>query len=316
MCYSAQVYEGFRKYVREFGAEIDIHQYHKLYVERRDGGRIRIPKAMDANFTDPRTPEENQIKDLIDQFNAAEAMKWQTQLFAQTRRLNDGERTLQTRTTKKALEDQRIATDKISRARLGIEDLHRTGLLDRDARIFPQWYSSILVVEDGRRVLRPMRYQCRLEGMPEASDFTRNRQLSGTYNARRDNLERFWRKQFGYRHGLMVVSTFYENVEGEDGRNRVLQFTPRDGSNMLVACLWSHWKDPSGQAPDLLSYAAITDEPEPEVAAAGHDRTIINIKPEHVDAWLNPDPGDLQALYAIFDDRQHPYYEHQLEQAA
>jgi len=52
------------------------------------------------------------------------------------------------------------------------------------------------------------------------------------------------------------------------------------------------------------------------VAAAGHDRTVINIRPEHVEAWLNPDPNNLAALYAIFDDKRHPYYEHQLEQAA
>ena len=57
-------------------------------------------------------------------------------------------------------------------------------------------------------------------------------------------------------------------------------------------------------------FAAITDDPEPEVATAGHDRTIINIKPEHIDAWLNPDSANLQELYAIFDDRQHPYYGH------
>lgn len=316
MCYSAQVYEGFQKYVRKFGADIDIHQYVKLYVERRDGGKIKIPKAMDANFADPKTPEEREIKNLIDEYNAAEEMKWQTQLFAQTKRLNDAERTLQTKTTKKALEDQRIATDKISRAKLGIDDIRRTELKDRDARIFPQWFSSILVAENGRRILKPMRYQCRLEGMPASSDFTKNRQLSGTYNARRDNLERFWRRQFGYKHGLMVVSTFYENVEGEDGKNKVLQFTPKDRSEMLVACLWSSWTDPSGRESDLLSYAAITDEPEPEVAAAGHDRTIINIKPEHIDAWLQPDPSDLAGLYAIFDDKQHPFYEHKLEQAA
>jgi hypothetical protein len=37
----------------------------------------------------------------------------------------------------------------------------------------------------------------------------------------------------------------------------------------------------------LLSLAAITDDPELVVCAAGHDRTIINIKPEQVDAWLN-----------------------------
>jgi hypothetical protein len=239
MCYSAQVYEGFKKYVRLYDADIDIHQYVKLYVDRRSGFPAKIPKAMDANFYDAQTPEERLIKECIDEFNAAEAMKWQTQLFAQTKRLNDAERTLLTKTTKKATEDKRIATDKISRAKLGIEDINRTELKDRDARIFPQWYSSIMVMENGKRVLKPMRYQCRLEGMPATSDFTKDRQLSGTYNARRDNLERFWRKQFGYRHGIMVVSTFYENVE-IDGKNQVLQFTPKDGSEMLVACLWSH----------------------------------------------------------------------------
>ena len=65
----------------------------------------------------------------------------------------------------------------------------------------------------------------------------------------------------------------------------------------------------AGIEPDLPCFAAITDEPEPEVAAAGHDRTIINIRPEHVDAWLNPDPNNLDALFAIFDDKRHPYYE-------
>jgi hypothetical protein len=29
-------------------------------------------------------------------------------------------------------------------------------------------------------------------------------------------------------------------------------------------------------------------------------------------AWLNPDPKDLDAMYAILDDRERPYYEHRL----
>ena len=64
--------------------------------------------------------------------------------------------------------------------------------------------------------------------------------------------------------------------------------------------------------PGLLSFAAITDDAEPEVAAFGHDRTIINIRPEHIDSWLNPDPKNLAAVYAIFDDKRHPFYEHRL----
>jgi len=44
----------------------------------------------------------------------------------------------------------------------------------------------------------------------------------------------------------------------------------------------------------------------------GHDRTIINIKPEYVDAWLKPDPKNLAAMDEILEDRRHPYYEHRL----
>ena len=96
----------------------------------------------------------------------------------------------------------------------------------------------------------------------------------------------------------------------EATENVVLEFRPRPTQDMLVACLWSRWTAPG--EPGLLSFAAITDEPPGEVSAAGHDRCIIPIRPEHVDAWLNPDPANLAAQYAILDDRARPYYEHRL----
>lgn len=74
---------------------------------------------------------------------------------------------------------------------------------------------------------------------------------------------------------------------------------------MFVACLWSHWKPGEDE---LLSFAAITDEPPPEVRAAGHDRCPIPIKPENIDAWLAG--GGLAWMQAILDDRERPYYEH------
>lgn len=126
---------------------------------------------------------------------------------------------------------------------------------------------------------------------------------------RHDNLKRFWRHQYGHTHGLMLAEQFYEQVEREGGRSEEIKFNPRTGETMYIACLWSHWTDPEGKEPDLYSFAAITDTPEPEVAEAGHDRTIINIRPENVDAWLNPDPKNLAAMDAILDDKRHPYYE-------
>jgi len=88
----------------------------------------------------------------------------------------------------------------------------------------------------------------------------------------------------------------------------ILEFRPRPTQDMLAACPWSHWQE--GEQ-SLLSFAAITDEPPPEVAAAGHDRCIIPIKSENLDAWLSP-TANLAESYAILDDRWRPYYEHRL----
>ena len=309
MCYSAQIYAEYKSYVRHFGAVLTIDQYVQRFWEQvGDDWVKKMAKAFRAWFDDPQDEEQARIRDAIADWERREITKLEQELFALAQRLAGAERTLQTRETKKALDDKRIATNKIAQAKTRLADLKRSEPKDKDARIFPGSIAPVIVWEGGRRVIKFMRYQCRPAGKPAFYD----REYPGTYNARRDNLEGFWKGQFGHSHGLMIVDTFYENVEGPDGKNQILQFTPRTGEPMLVACLWSHWQDPKGKEPDLLSFAAITDNPEPEVAAAGHDRTIINIKPEHVDAWLQPNAKDLKALYAIFDDKRHPFYEHQM----
>ena len=239
------------------------------------------------------------------------------ELFKQRKRLADAERTLLAKPTKAATESKRIAAEKIEWAMGKLSDLRRTDLKDRDSRIFPGHYAPVMVMENGRRVIKPMRYQCRPAGKPAFYDT----KYPGTYNARRDNLEGFWKGLFGYTHGIAVVNAFYENVNRHrvEGRelgvdelveNVVLEFKPRPTQDMLVACLWSRWTAPG--EPDLLSFAAITDEPPPEVAAAGHDRCIIPIRPEDIDMWLNPDPANLAAQYSILDHRDRPYYEHRM----
>ena len=303
--------------MRLWGADVSMKDFVRLYWDRAQGAKIKIPKAMDAAFAQPQTDEERRINELIDRFNAEQTTRLEQELFKQRKRLADAERTLLTKTTKAASESKRIATDKIEWALGKLSDLRRAELNDEDSRIFPGWYAPVMIQENGRRVIKPMRYQCRVAGAPAFNDA----KFPGTYNARRDNLEGFWRKQFGVTHGLIVANAFFENVSkhkaegrdlvpGEQEENVVLEFRPKPTQDMLVACLWSQWT--GGGEPDLLSFAAITDEPPAEIAAAGHDRCIIPIKPEHIDAWLNPDPGNLKALYAILDDRERPYYEHRL----
>ncbi|MRG98880.1 hypothetical protein GIY21_01075 [Xanthomonas sontii] len=304
MCYSAQVYAEFKQYQRQFGAVMDIDEYVRTFWSPEERPRrVKAPRAMIRELLEIAPP------DLQANLRAADATEADTltrEIFDQKRRVADAERALQAKETKKAREDVRIGSNKIQQAQRRLDTL-KGGRGADDRRIFPGVYCPVLVVEGGRRIVKPMRYQCRPAGTPILYD----RKFPGTYNARRDNLEGFWRRQFGRTHGLIVADRFYENVE-LDGKNERLEFVPSTGEPMLIACLWSHWRDPAGNEPDLLSFAAITDEPEPEVAAAGHDRTIINIKPEHVDAWLNPDPANLAALYGIFDDKRHPFYEHRL----
>ena len=309
MCYSAKVLQQFHAYAAEFGAHISINEFVRTYLQRVTNPKIKMPRAMDAAFADPTNLQEGQIKTLIDDYQKQEATRLEQELFKQRKRLADAQRSLQTKSTKAATESLRIAPAKINWALSKLADLRRTDLKSSDSRIFPGYYAPVMVLENGRRVIKPMRYQCRQAGKPPSYDT----QYPGTYNARRDNLEGFWRSLFGYSHGLMVINAFYEHVVqqvGDASENVVLEFKPRPTQNMLVACLWSRWTGP--EESELLSFAAITDEPPEEVAAAGHDRCVIPIKPENIDSWLTPDPKNLKALYAILDDRERPYYEHRL----
>jgi putative SOS response-associated peptidase YedK len=99
-----------------------------------------------------------------------------------------------------------------------LADLKRSEPKDRDSRILPGVYAQVIISEGGKLVIKPMRYQCRLAGKTARYD----QRYPGTYNARRGRLEKFWAPAFGHTHALMVVETFYENVQGPDGKNQMV----------------------------------------------------------------------------------------------
>ncbi len=294
------------EYRRRTGAEMDIDQFVEIFGARVADSSIRIPRSVERWFDEPKTEAERKVKAFIDQYRAAETAKLERETFVQRKRLADAERTLATKPTKAAAESKRIATNKVEAALTRLERLKATKPHPAEARIFPMHYAPIVFQDDGRRVLRLARYHCRKPDEPAHID----RKFPGLYNARRDSLGKYWREQFGATHAVMLVESFFENVERE-GKNQVLHFVPKPAGTMLIACLCAQWRDPQGGSP-LLSFAAITDEPPPEVAAAGHDRMIVNLKPEHVDAWLSPAGRPLEELQAILADREAPYYEHEV----
>ncbi len=306
MCYSAQLQAAYMEYRRRTGAEMDIDQFVEIFGARIVDSSIRIPRAIERWFDAPKTEQERQIKASIDQYRGAEIAKLEREAFAQKKRLADAERTLASKTTKAATESKRIATNKIEQALTRLERLKAVTPHPAEARIFPMNYAPIVMQLGDRRVLRLGRYHCR---KPDESAFV-DRQLPGLYNARRDSLGKYWREQFGATHAVMLVDSFFENVE-RNGKNQVLHFVPKPAGTMFIACLCSQWRDPKG-GPALLSFAAITDEPPPEVAAAGHDRMIVSLKPEHLNAWLAPAGRSLDELQAILADRHTPFYEHEV----
>ena len=308
MCYSAMVIADWKAFAHHSGIQISLPEFHELMTQRlADPAAVRLPRGFDLEFADPHTDAERAIRALSEEFRQAQVAKLETEMFAQRRRLADAERKLAVRQTKAAVESARIATNKVKQAMGKLALLSDARPHANDYRIFPRSYAPIVLVRDGHKVLVPARYLLRQPGAPPFMDD----RLPGNYNARRDNLTHFWRNQFGATHALLVIDSFFENVAGPDGQNKVLHFVPRPAGRMLVACLYSEWADPhTGKT--LRSFAAITDEPPPEVAAAGHDRMIVNLKPDNVERWLTPVGRSTDELQAILSDRQAPFYEHSL----
>lgn len=305
MCYSAMVYAEIKTLERKLGIKIDTDWYvEEFWIKKgKDPGkRPRAPRALelDAIANGPPT-----VAAAVGEADQVEIDRLTQEVFAQRKRVADAERSLQAKETKKAREDVRIGTNKVEAAMRRLDELKKPSSDSGLGRIYPGYYCPVLVREGDRYVVRPMRYQCRLPGWNEVIE----RKFPGTYNARRDKLESSWSKVFGYSHGIVLATAFYEHVERE-GADTILEFKPQTGQDMIAACIWSKTTERDGTV--LYSFAAVTDEPPAEVAAAGHDRCIIPIKRENLDAWLTPDSADLAALYAVLDDRERPYYEHRL----
>lgn len=317
MCYSARVRQNLKHLSRRYEAEVDWGAFEDAYRRRADGEDIKMSRDLQRNFVNPETDIQRRTAAYIAQYLKEKRTELESEVFAQKRRIAAAEESLAKKETKKAREDIRIGTAKSQALLERLADLRRTEPNNEDARIFPMMYAPVLVRENDTTIIRPMRYACRLAGKPADYD----KRFPGTYNARRDSLDDYWGKVYGHHHAVMVISGFYENVPlhlyehrelapDEKAKNLVLEFDPQPSSDMLVACIWDRWTKPN--EPELYSFAAITDEPLPEVAATGHQRTIITIQEKFLQEWLSPERVSLERLEAILTAKETPYYVHQI----
>jgi putative SOS response-associated peptidase YedK len=317
MCYSARVKQHFDHLSKRYGADVDWEAFEDAYRRRAEGEDIKMSRDLQRNYQHPVTDVQKRTAAYIAQYLKEKKAEWEAEVFTQRRRLAVAQEFLAKKETKKAREEIRIATAKSEALLERLADLRRTEPNNEDARIFPMMYAPVIVQLDGKRIIRPMRYACRLAGKPADYD----KRFPGTYNARRDSLDDYWNKVYGRHHAVMVISGFYENVPlhlyehrelapHEKQKNLVLEYDPRPASDMLVACVWDRWTKPG--EPDLYSFGAITDEPLPEVAATGHQRTVIALQEKHLADWLSPSGLSPQRLDEILTDKETPYYVHQI----
>lgn len=324
MCYSAMVIQDVKKLSHLFSAKIETSLFLDLFDRRLKGEKLYINKAMELPFVlNPTTETEAEIADKITEWHKEEITRIEQDLFVQVKRLADAERILELKPTKKAETDRRVATTKIKKFKSDLEKHKSQKIMsESEERIFPLHYLSMLCLNDkGERVIRPVRYLLR----PSNKDESFDRKFNGCYNARLDNLDsvRWWKEALGKRHGVMLVKKFYENVptpeylknnalaEGmQEKENLVLAFEPDNTEYMFIPTLWDKWEK-KGEA-TLYSTALITDEPAPEISAAGHDRTPIFLKESAIDAWLSSKSQDIIELKKVLDQREYPHYSHQV----
>lgn len=290
MCYSVRIRARLKELAAEFGAEIDLDLLREFFSMRLKKTEWKLPHAIDLYCLG-----DNSLSPLIRQFHSEEKDRLIQKLIATELELKELLAGRLNAAAKKKIEVR-------ERRRLTLKEKIEAPLERLDPlaeRVFPFSFAPVILEEKGRRQLRLMRYRV----LP-----TNGQEIPSSYNvfnARRDSLlsAQTWRPLFGKSHAIFPFQSFYEWVEGPGGKPRELRFHPEGRELMWAASLYAASKD-------LYSFAMVTDEPPPEVAAAGHDRCPVFLEKSRMDSWLQAAlPKD--QLLALLDHKENAYYQNQ-----
>ncbi|WP_257216348.1 hypothetical protein [Stenotrophomonas sp. SbOxS2] len=129
------------------GSTVSLQEFAALYVQDPGKKRSKTPKSMGDAFRAGTSPVERAVWAEIQQWNQVEAAVLEQELFANRKRLADAERSLQTKETKKAREDVRVAGNKIERAMGKLGDLKRLPHRSNPLWLGPDWGELGVVVQ-------------------------------------------------------------------------------------------------------------------------------------------------------------------------
>jgi putative SOS response-associated peptidase YedK len=318
------VAQNAKKYGEQFSARIDLQVYRSIFARRLAGERLYIHRSMESQFIEHNdSSEEREIGSLIEQWHRKQIPHLREELTKQELRYNQARKALSIKTTKKAENDLRISSEKITKITREIE-LHTLphSSTDSDSRIFPLHFASMVCAdESGQRVVRPVRYLMRPHNMNTQFDT----KYTGCYNARFDGLDTvpWWKDCLGKRHGILLIRQFFENISRssylqrntitsphDHKENIVVCFEPTDYAYMIVPILWDCWGKNSDER--FYSAALITDSPRPEMERVGHDRTPIVLSPEGCEEWLRAVGSPAARCKAALMQRKYPDFGHQV----
>jgi len=111
-----------------------------------------------------------------------------------------------------------------------------------------------------------------------------------------------WREAFRRRHCLVPMTGFIEPIyEGELKGNMVV-FRPKEQDVFAAAGIWEEWTSKTtGEA--MSTFTILTDDPVPDVARLGHDRTPVFLSEGEFDHWLLADSDQPQEMLNFLRSR-------------
>lgn len=304
MCYSAMIEADLRTLQKKFNVKIDWDSFEEAYNIRMKYDQAMIPSGLDSYIIqNAETPLQKRLAKMAKEHYKAEIEKFSAKLKKYEQDVKDFEAKLRAGSKIKDLKEKlekRRATVEWHKEKIDYyERIEETGA----PRVFPNFYAPVIIKDGKEELLRLMRYHLCPKNGKEMNAFKYN-----LFNARRDRLldSRTWKPVFGKKHAIFPFLRFYESVEGENRKAKIIYFQPKDQEIMWSAAIYEEAKVDSGL---LRTFAAITDEPPPEVAATGHDRCPVFLSEEKFERWLTPKETP-QELVELLTNVVPTYFEH------
>ncbi|MGE0174572.1 MAG: SOS response-associated peptidase family protein [Oligoflexales bacterium] len=223
-----------------------------------------------------------------------------------------------------------------------------------DDRIFPGHYAPVIYERDGKRVLELMRYgaypKSSVVDPKSYTTFNARRDnltssfwdeafmkrhgfvvLDGFYEwvkvqdllkagvvAIEEVRSEFQRQADERKAKIIEAGKKYKPTPTElkDPRFRqiIIEFKPMDGRELLVPAIFSATVLENGRQDK--GFAVVTDEPPPEVRAAGHDRCPMILEAEAVAQWLGSDKRTPKQWDEVLARGARVTFKHKLAEAA